>query len=143
MADGFGFGWQVKSATRAASGCAVARYRKSNAGAWQREKLVLQMKIAKSEHIFILHVFCEMVSATVAPSFIYFPQYDDFILFSCTRSYFQFVMWRCSVSNQRFAHLTDNRATGSNNNNHFWPSTVSGKNGFSRGVLLRVFLFPF
>lgn len=50
----------------------------------------------------------------------------------------------CSVSNQIFAHLTDNRATGSNNNNHFAQvQCIRQKWLFTRRSSERVFFFFF
>lgn len=72
------------------------------------------------------------------------------IFYSCSCSHLlifirvYMVLWpRCSVGNQRFAHLTDNRATGSNNNNHFGQVQYPAKMVFCRVLVsLQLLFFP-
>lgn len=118
---------------------------KVNSEATATEKLVLQMRMArKRTHFYLACLFCEIVSSTVAPSFIYPTIRWLYFILVHSFSFSIRDVACCSVSNQIFAHLTDNRATGSNNNNHFAQvQCIRQKWLFTRRSSERVFFFFF
>lgn len=82
----------------------------------------LQMETARNERFYLACLLWDAPPLRLSRSYIL--QYDDYILFSFSFSFsfpFSFAVLkpRGGVGNQRLAHSTDNRATGSNNNNHF------------------------
>lgn len=120
---------------------------KSNSDAWQREKLSFsKWKWLKTNTFLSCMSFVNRRLFHCWPRRSYISAFrKTMIIFYSRALVLIFNSW-CGVAalaNQRFAHLTDNRATGSNNNNHSGQVQYPTENGFSRGVLSEGFLLLF